>query len=95
METHIFPPASCDQRAHDWRMFSIPRADVCRSLQIPLCRHQHHLRCRRAALGQPQLRTRAGEHLIKRHKSPLASDRISCRSPLVNLLRLIVHTTAY
>ena len=35
------------------------------------------------------------ENLIKRHKSQLASDRTSCRSPLANQMRLILHTTAY
>jgi hypothetical protein len=35
------------------------------------------------------------ENLIKRHKSQLASDRISCRSPLANQMRLILHTAAY
>ena len=28
-------------------------------------------------------------------KSPLASDRTSCRSPLANQMRLILHTAAY
>ena len=32
------------------------------------------------------------ENLIKRHKSQLASDRTSCRSPLANQMRLILHT---
>ena len=35
------------------------------------------------------------ENLIKRHKSRLASDRTSCRSPLANQMRLILHTAAY
>ena len=35
------------------------------------------------------------ENLIKRHKSQLASDRTSCRSPLANQMRLILHTMAY
>jgi hypothetical protein len=35
------------------------------------------------------------ENLIKRHKSQLASDRTSCRSPLANQMRLILHTSAY
>jgi hypothetical protein len=34
------------------------------------------------------------ENLIKRHKSQLASDRTSCRSPLANQMRLILHTAA-
>jgi hypothetical protein len=38
---------------------------------------------------------RGQENLIKRHKSQLASDRTSCRSPLANQMRLILHTTAY
>ena len=32
------------------------------------------------------------ENLIKLHKSQLASDRTSCRSPLANQFRLILHT---
>jgi hypothetical protein len=35
------------------------------------------------------------ENLIKRHKSQLASDRTSCRSPLANQMRLLEHTLAY
>jgi Transposase DDE domain group 1 len=35
------------------------------------------------------------ENLIKRHKSQLASDRTSCRSPLANQMRLMLHTAAY
>jgi hypothetical protein len=35
------------------------------------------------------------ENLIKRHKSQLASDRTSCRSPLATQMRLILHTAAY
>jgi Transposase DDE domain group 1 len=35
------------------------------------------------------------ENLIKRHKGQLASDRTSCRSPLANQMRLILHTAAY
>src|SRR6202522_3774297 len=35
------------------------------------------------------------ENLIKRHKSQLASDRTSCRSPLANQMRLILDTAAY
>jgi hypothetical protein len=34
------------------------------------------------------------ENLIKRHKSQLASDRTSCRSPLANQMRLFLHTLA-
>jgi hypothetical protein len=37
----------------------------------------------------------AAGNLIKRHKSQLASDRTSCRSPLANQMRLILHTAAY
>ena len=33
--------------------------------------------------------------LIKLHKSQLASDRTSCRSPLANQVRLYLHTAAY
>jgi hypothetical protein len=35
------------------------------------------------------------ENLIKWHKGQLASDRTSCRSPLANQMRLILHTAAY
>lgn len=35
------------------------------------------------------------ENLIKMHKSQLASDRTSCRSPLANQVRLMLHTAAY
>src|SRR3954468_17276875 len=35
------------------------------------------------------------ENLIKLHKSQLASDRTSCRSPLAKQVRLVLHTAAY
>ena len=35
------------------------------------------------------------ENLIKWHKSQLASDRTSCRSPLANQMRLVLHAAAY
>jgi hypothetical protein len=35
------------------------------------------------------------ENLIKLHKSQLASDRTSCRSPLANQVHLVLHTGAY
>jgi hypothetical protein len=35
------------------------------------------------------------ENRIRWHKSQLASDRTSCRSPLANQMRLILHTAAY
>lgn len=35
------------------------------------------------------------ENLIKQHKSQLASDRASCRLPLANQMRLVLHTAAY
>ncbi len=35
------------------------------------------------------------ENLIKLHKSQLASDRTSCRAPLANQMRLVLHTAAY
>ena len=35
------------------------------------------------------------ENLIKLHKTQLASDRTSCREPLANHVRLILHTAAY
>jgi hypothetical protein len=35
------------------------------------------------------------ENLIKLHKDQLASDRTSCRDPLANQVRLLLHTAAY
>src|SRR5580692_9894432 len=35
------------------------------------------------------------ENLIKLHKCQLASDRTSCRLPLANQMRLVLHTAAY
>jgi hypothetical protein len=35
------------------------------------------------------------ENLIKLHKTQLASDRTSCREPLANQVRLVLHTGAY
>ncbi len=35
------------------------------------------------------------ENLIKLHRSQLASDRTSCRAPLANQMRLILHTAGY
>jgi hypothetical protein len=35
------------------------------------------------------------ENLIKLRKSQLASDRTSCRSPIANQVRLVLHTGAY
>jgi Transposase DDE domain group 1 len=35
------------------------------------------------------------ENLIKLHKDQLASDRTSCRAPLANQVRLLLHTAAY
>jgi Transposase DDE domain group 1 len=35
------------------------------------------------------------ENLIKLHKAQLKSDRTSCRCPLANQMRLILHTAAY
>jgi hypothetical protein len=35
------------------------------------------------------------ENLIKLHKGQLASERTSCREPLANQVRLILHTAAY
>ena len=35
------------------------------------------------------------ENLIKLHKTQLASDRTSCRSPLANQVRVVLHTAAY
>ena len=35
------------------------------------------------------------ENLIKLHKTQLASDRTSCRSPTANQMRLVLHTAAF
>jgi hypothetical protein len=35
------------------------------------------------------------ENLIKLHKGQLATDRTSCRSPLANQVRLLLHTAAF
>ena len=35
------------------------------------------------------------QNLLKLHKAQLASDRTSCRSPLANQFRLVLHTAAY
>jgi hypothetical protein len=35
------------------------------------------------------------ENPVKLHKTQLASDRTSCRSPLANQVRLVLHTAAY
>ena len=35
------------------------------------------------------------ENMIKLHKTRLASDQTSCRSPLANQMRLILHTAGY
>jgi len=35
------------------------------------------------------------ENCIKLHKTQLRSDRTSCRSPLANQVRLVLHTAAY
>jgi Transposase DDE domain group 1 len=35
------------------------------------------------------------ENLVKLHKTQLGSDRTSCRSPLANQVRLVLHTAAY
>ena len=35
------------------------------------------------------------ENLIKLHKSQLSSDRTSCRCPIANQVRLVLHTGAY
>lgn len=35
------------------------------------------------------------ENLIKLHKVQLASDRTSCKSPIANQVRLVLHTAAY
>ena len=61
-----------------------------------LRRHQHHDGLSRTYLRHALLRARPdGKSQIKLHKSQLASDRTSCRSPLANQIRLILHTAAY
>ena len=35
------------------------------------------------------------ENFIRLHKTQLHSDRTSCRSPLANQVRLVLHTAAY
>ena len=59
-----------------------------------------HLRQDRGHLQGPRHQTLycasgQAENLIKLHKAQLASDRTSCRSPLANQMRLILHTAAY
>src|SRR5436305_6708388 len=44
---------------------------------------------------QGQLGQKAGPGRRSRDKAQLASDRTSCRSPLANQMRLILHTAAY
>nr|WP_244508454.1 transposase [Mesorhizobium sp. LCM 4577] len=61
----------------------------------PLRRHQSRQRLRRAHLRRDLLRPRPGRNLIKMHKSQLASDRTSCRPPIANQVRLVLHTAAY
>ena len=46
------------------------------------------LSCLYCARGQ-------AENLIKLHKTQLASDRTSCRSPLADQMQLLLHTAAY
>jgi Transposase DDE domain group 1 len=58
---------------------------VVTSLATGTAEHVYDLYCAR---GQ-------AENLIKMHKAQLASDRTSCRSPLANQMRLILHTAAY
>ncbi|HEX4096618.1 MAG TPA: IS1380 family transposase [Caulobacteraceae bacterium] len=59
---------------------------VVTSLETPSAEHIYaRLYCAR---GQ-------AENLIKLHKAQLGSDRTSCRSPLANQMRLILHTAAY
>ena len=71
------------------------RGDAERS-RYPLCRHQHQHAATAAWLYDGLYCARGqAENLIKRHKSQLASDRTSCRSPLANQMRLILHTAAY
>ena len=78
-------------RAASWRGSRRPSRVSIR----PLCRHQHHLRCAEWLYDSLYCARGQAENLIKRHKSQLASDRTSCRSPLANQMRLILHTAAY
>ena len=62
----------------------------------PLRRHQHHPLRPAVALRRPLLRAWTGrESESSGTGSQLASDRTSCRSPLANQMRLILHTAAY
>jgi hypothetical protein len=62
--------------------------------RCPLHRHQHQSGTARGSMKR-SIAPGQAENLIKRHKSQLASDRTSCRSPLANQMRLILHTAAY
>ena len=47
------------------------------------------------SIEQRSYHRRSLPNLIKLHKTQLASDRTSCRSPRANQFRLILHTAAY
>ena len=84
--------------AKSWLHFRrLARIEATRKgLDEQACRYQH-IACGIAAWLYDGLYCARGqaENLIKRHKSQLASDRTSCRSPLANQMRLILHTAAY
>ncbi|WP_352643568.1 transposase [Mesorhizobium sp. M0220] len=61
-------------------------------LDIRFRRHQSRQRLRRACYDVIYCPCGQAENLIK---SQLASDRTSCRSPIANQVRLILHTAAY
>src|SRR3984893_1664743 len=61
----------------------------------PLRRDQPGRRQCGMALRDTVLRARPDGNFIKLHKTQLASDRTSCRSPLANQVRLVLHTGAY
>ena len=66
-----------------------------KGLDTPLCRHRHHLRAPpRGSMTASYCARGQAENLIKRHKSQLASDRTSCRLPLANQMRLILHSSS-
>ena len=63
-------------------------------LRCPLRRHlvAGHLP---PSLRGRLLPPRPSRDLIKMHKAQLASDHTSCRSPIANQVRLVLHTAAY
>src|SRR5712691_7136879 len=75
----------------DWRPAGLAAYGGGRD-RISLQRYVEEWTIRRYGAG---IRGMSAENLIKLHKAQLASDRTSCRSPLANQMRLILHTAAY